>query len=258
MENEYCFTCTYMYAIMTSGDVMKSKYVEIYSQLLEMIEQGQIKAGEKLPSENELMKLYNVSRDTIRKSLALLEQNGHIAKAKGKGSIVLDKKVYEFAVSGITSFKEHAASIGGKIETKVICLEKMEPDPTNKKRLQLQDDDLIWYIERLRIVDGEGIILDTDIVNARFVPDLSEAIVEDSLYEYLENELQLKIGFAEKEITVQEAHLNDKRFMDLKQYDMVVCVKSYVYLEGGTLFQYTESRHRPDKFIFTDFAKRMR
>lgn len=237
---------------------MKSKYIEIYSQLLEMIDHGEIKSGEKLPSENELMKLYQVSRDTVRKSLALLEQNGHISKVKGKGSVVLDKKVYEFAVSGLTSFKEHSAGIGGKIETKVICLEKMEPDSTNKKRLQLQEGDQIWYIERLRVVDNEAIILDTDIVNARFVPELSEAIVEDSLYEYLENVLELKIGFAEKEITVQEAHLNDKRFMDLNQYDMVVCVKSYVYLEGGTLFQYTESRHRPDKFIFTDFAKRMR
>lgn len=237
---------------------MKSKYIEIYSQLLEMIDQGEIKSGEKLPSENELMKMYQVSRDTVRKSLALLEQNGYISKVKGKGSVVLDKKVYEFAVSGLTSFKEHSSGIGGKIETKVICLEKMEPDSTNKKRLQLQDDDQIWYIERLRVVDDEAIILDTDIVNARFVPELSEAIVEDSLYEYLENVLELKIGFAKKEITVQEAHLNDKRFMDLNQYDMVVCVKSYVYLEGGTLFQYTESRHRPDKFIFTDFAKRMR
>lgn len=237
---------------------MKSKYIEIYSQLLEMIDQGEIKSGEKLPSENELMKMYQVSRDTVRKSLALLEQNGYISKVKGKGSVVLDKKVYEFAVSGLTSFKEHSSGIGGKIETKVICLEKMDPDSTNKKRLQLQDDDQIWYIERLRVVDDEAIILDTDIVNARFVPELSEAIVEDSLYEYLENVLELKIGFAEKEITVQEAHLNDKRFMDLNQYDMVVCVKSYVYLEGGTLFQYTESRHRPDKFIFTDFAKRMR
>lgn len=237
---------------------MKSKYVEIYTQLLEMIDHGEIKAGEKLPSENDLMKQHNVSRDTIRKSLALLEQNGHIAKIKGKGSVVLDKKVYEFAVSGLTSFKEHSAGIGGKIETKVICLEKMEPDSTNKKRLQLQDGDQIWYIERLRVVDDEAIILDTDIVNARFVPELSEAIVKDSLYEYLENVLELRIGFAEKEITVQEAHLNDKRFMDLNQYDMVVCVRSYVYLEGGTLFQYTESRHRPDKFIFTDFAKRMR
>lgn len=237
---------------------MKSKYVEIYTQLLEMIDHGEIKAGEKLPSENDLMKLHNVSRDTIRKSLALLEQNGHIAKIKGKGSVVLDKKVYEFAVSGLTSFKEHSAGIGGKIETKVICLEKMEPDSTNKKRLQLQDGDQIWYIERLRVVDDEAIILDTDIVNARFVPELSEAIVKDSLYEYLENVLELRIGFAEKEITVQEAHLNDKRFMDLNQYDMVVCVRSYVYLESGTLFQYTESRHRPDKFIFTDFAKRMR
>lgn len=39
-------------------------------------------------------------------------------------------------------------------------------------------------------------------------------------------------------------------------YDLFVCVKSYVYLEDATLFQYTISKHRPDKFRFVDFARR--
>lgn len=36
----------------------------------------------------------------------------------------------------------------------------------------------------------------------------------------------------------------------------VVVVRNYVYLEDTTLFQYTESRHRLDKFQFVDFARR--
>lgn len=30
----------------------------------------------------------------------------------------------------------------------------------------------------------------------------------------------------------------------------------YSYLDDTTLFQYTESRHRPDKFKFVNFARR--
>ena len=42
----------------------------------------------------------------------------------------------------------------------------------------------------------------------------------------------------------------------MKDYDLVVCVKSYTYLEDATLFQYTIAKHRPDKFRFVDFARR--
>lgn len=59
-----------------------------------------------------------------------------------------------------------------------------------------------------------------------------------------------------KEITVHMAADEDYRLLDMGRYDMVVVVKSYTYLEDSTLFQYTESRHRPDKFKFVDFARR--
>ncbi len=78
---------------------------------------------------------------------------------------------------------------------------------------------------------------------------------QDSVYEYLEHEVGLKIGFAMKEITVQMAGDEDRRLL-IKNYDMIVEVKSYTYLEDSTLFQFTESRHRPDKFKFVDFARR--
>ena len=45
-------------------------------------------------------------------------------------------------------------------------------------------------------------------------------------------------------------------YLDLKDYDTVAVVKSYTYLEDTNIFQYTESRHRPDRFVFVDFARR--
>ena len=78
----------------------------------------------------------------------------------------------------------------------------------------------------------------------------------DSIYEYIEEVLGLKIAFAQKEITVESATLEDKKLLDCEGYDMIVVVKSYTYLDDTRLFQYTESRHRPDKFKFVDFARR--
>ena len=42
----------------------------------------------------------------------------------------------------------------------------------------------------------------------------------------------------------------------MKDFDLLVCVKSYTYLEDATLFQYTISKHRPDKFRFVEFARK--
>ncbi len=55
---------------------------------------------------------------------------------------------------------------------------------------------------------------------------------------------------------MERATKEDKRYLDLQDFNMVVVVKSYTYLSDASLFQYTESRHRPDKFKFVDFARR--
>lgn len=69
---------------------MLSKYQRISQDLIDKIDKQEIKVHSYLPSENELMKLYNASRDTIRKALDILLKNGYIQKNKGKGSLVLD------------------------------------------------------------------------------------------------------------------------------------------------------------------------
>lgn len=235
---------------------MSSKYLKIYNNIVEKIDNGIFETNKKLPSEAQLMEEYKVSRDTVRKSLNLLERNGYIEKSKGKGSFVLDINKFNFPVSGIKSFKEIENSLGKECKTILKELSLKSPNDRIMKKLEVSPNKYIWNIVRVRNIDGENIILDKDYINSKFVPRLTEEICEDSLYSYIEGELGLKIAYAEKEITVQKSTEEDKDLLDLRGYDMVVVVKSYTYLEGRKLFQYTESRHRPDKFKFVDFARR--
>ncbi|PAB58678.1 trehalose operon repressor [Anaeromicrobium sediminis] len=236
--------------------MMNSKYLKIYNLIKTKIENGELKPNTKLSSENELVKEYNVSRETIRKTLNLLVQNGYIQKMRGKGSFVLDINKFDFPVSGLISFKELAEKMGTRSETIVNELELMEADDFLVKHLEVQEDDLVWKVIRTRKIGNEKIILDKDFFNKIFVPSLTKEICEDSIYEYIENTLNLEIGFAKKEITIEPSSEEDEEHLDLGKYDMVVVVKNYVYLSDTSLFQYTESRHRPDKFRFVDFARR--
>ncbi|MBB6214425.1 GntR family trehalose operon transcriptional repressor [Anaerosolibacter carboniphilus] len=235
---------------------MDSKYFTIYNEIVSKIENGKLESSTKLPSENELMEIYNVSRDTIRKALTLLERNGYIQKIKGKGSFVLDIHKFDFSVSGLTSFKELSERMDAKSNTILAELEVIKADDYLMKQLDLSKDEDVWKVIRVREIEGKRIILDKDFLNKKFVSLLTREICENSIYEYLENDLGLKISFAKKEITVQQITEEDKKYLDLEGHTMIVVVKNYTYLEDASLFQYTESRHRPDKFRFVDFARR--
>lgn len=63
---------------------MAAKYEEIYQSLLNRIEQEEFPVGETIPKEFDLMEEYACSRDTIRKALQLLSQNGYIQKRSVK------------------------------------------------------------------------------------------------------------------------------------------------------------------------------
>lgn len=235
---------------------MNNKYLTIYSELVDEIKSGNIQANSLLPSENELKETYNTSRETIRKALNLLSQNGYIQKMKGKGSIVIDVNKFDFPVSGLVSFKELAEKMGDKPKTFVHDLSVGKPDTFIKQQLQLSNKDQVWKVVRVREMGGEKIILDKDYISKSYVPELTKEVCEDSIYAFMENELKLTISFAKKEITVVEPTDEDRELLDLDGFHNVVVIKNFVYLDNASLFQYTESRHRPDKFRFVDFARR--
>ena len=62
------------------------KYFKLMEELKEQIVSGELKAGDKLPSENELSTEYAVSRQTVRKALAILENEGYVYAEHGRGT----------------------------------------------------------------------------------------------------------------------------------------------------------------------------
>lgn len=237
---------------------MQKKYLTIYQDLVLKIQDNYWPKQTMLPSENELTEMYTTSRETIRKALNLLAQDGYIQKIRGKGSVVIDINKFDFPVTGIVSFKELADKLNVRTQTTVHELSLSKVDPGLQNTLHLNQSDKVWTVIRAREFDGEKVILDKDFLSEKIVPTLTKAICEDSIYSYLENELGLTISFARKEIVVEEPTEEDRQFLDLEGFSNVVVIKSLVYLDNASLFQYTESRHRPDKFRFVDFARRVK
>ncbi|AIQ35928.1 trehalose operon transcriptional repressor [Paenibacillus sp. FSL R5-0345] len=235
----------------------ENKYLQIYNVYSNQIHSGQLLPGTKLPSESELAEAYSTSRETVRKALNLLFREGYIHKIKGRGSFVLDMTRMDFPITGLISFKEMSDTLGTASRTLV---ERTISEPAGAalaRHLQIPPETLVWKVIRAREIEGDRIILDKDYFRADIVPFLNEEIAEGSLYEYLEQKLGLKISYAKKLISVEPSTEEDHRLLDLKGFSHIVVVRNYVYLENTVLFQYTESRHRLDKFQFVDFARRV-
>lgn len=233
-----------------------NKFNEIFLDLEKKILDGEYPAHTLLPSENQLIQVYGVSRETIRKALNLLLNAGYIQKKQGKGSIVLDLNRFDFPIAGLTSYKELQETQRIPSETIVRVLEEVPVTEKLNEKTAWTVGEKAWKLIRQRKIDGEIAILDKDYLLQSVVPELPEERAKDSIYEYFENDLKLAISYAQKEITVEPVTQEMQELMTLHGDSHVVVVRSLVYLEDTTCFEYTESIHRLDKFRFIEFARR--
>lgn len=237
---------------------MASKYKEIFEYYCEQIDAGILTPGEQMASEGDMMRQFDVSRDTVRKAMMLLEQKHYIEKQRGLKSVVLDRSRFEYPVARITTFTEQLKQNKQTdvCETFIEDVSILIGDEQAMKRLSVDENEEVYRVIRVRKFDGERVILDRDLLLRSVVPKLTRKICAGSMYAYLEEELGLAIGLAHKIITVEKATREDKMYLDLGEDMVVAVVRSYTKLEDGTLFQYTESRSRIDYFKYEEDAHR--
>lgn len=232
------------------------KYQQIYKQIKEQILQEAYPTGSTLPTEMQLTQEFSASRDTIRKALQLLADDGLISKKQGSGSQVLKRDQIHFPVSKLTSYQELVQASGLSSKTNVINLDNIIIDQTLSNLTGFPKGSRVWRVVRQRVVDNIASVLDIDYLHKDLVPKLSREMAEQSIYAYLENQLDLTIAAAAKEITIDQANDRDKILLDIGSDKHVVRIRSKVYLSDQRQFQFTESRHKLDKFTFVDYAYR--
>ncbi|MFH0402540.1 trehalose operon repressor [Streptococcus sp. A23] len=231
------------------------KYQEIYNDLKEKIRTNTYPAETSLPTEQRLQEIYGVSRDTVRKALSMLTERGMIQKVQGRGSLVLKQEMLNFPVSGLTSYQELAESLQLETKTEVVSLDQIVISSNLANLTGFEPHSKVWKVVRTRSIDGKVSVVDTDYLSADIVPTITKEIAASSIYNYLEKTLKLDIAYAQKEITVEPTSREERELMK-NEDDYLVLIKSRVYLGDTKQFQYTESKHKIDKFRFVDFARR--
>lgn len=233
-----------------------SKYKKVYDDLKNKINDKIYKAGNYLPSESELAKMYNYSKDTVRKALSMLELDGYIQKIKGKNSIVLENNYNNIILSNIRTHSELNKSEHLDIKTNLISLYIVQGISKLMDIFQVNEKVDFYKVVRTRSHDEEVVEYDVIYFDRRVIKYMTPDIPEKSTYEYIEKELGLNISHSRKKIKFRYANEDEKKYMNLENYDMIVEIESFTYLSNGALFQYGTTSYRPDKFTFSIVAKR--
>ena len=236
----------------------KAKYEGIYHSIKKRIEAQDYPYQSLLPSENTLIEEYACSRNTVRRALAELVADGYVQTMQGRGVRVIYQPVGKtmFTIGGIETFQETARRNHLHAVTKVTKFETVIADECFAAESGFSVGDELWSIERVRYLDGKALILDVNYFLKEFVPGLTPQIAASSIYDYIENTLEMQIITSKRRITVEHATARDEKLLDMGTYGCVAVVVNQTFNSAGLLFEYTQSRHQPDYFCFQDIATR--
>lgn len=240
--------------------VPKSRYDSIYQDLKKKIEADTFSYQELLPPQNTLIQQYHCSRNTLRRAVGKLVTDGYVQTIQGKGVRNIYRPVEQtaFTIGEIESFRESAARNAQLPRTEVVLFTEVAANTALARRSGFPEGTELYYLQRLHYLDGKPLILNHNYFLKSAVPGLTPEIAENSIYDYLENELHMTIVNSKRIMTVEKVTEIDEKYMDLNvdDYNCMAVVTSYTYNSGGTMFEYTQSRHRPDYFRFQDNAVR--
>ena len=125
-------------------------HYQIYLDLLKKIQNGLLKPGERIPSEPELERIYDVSRVTVRGAIEMLAREGLVEKNRGKKGTVVCKSKHAYDMKKLTSFTDDVSLYGERASSELLDFEEMVPGERIAELLGLEEGETVFYIERKR------------------------------------------------------------------------------------------------------------
>jgi GntR family transcriptional regulator len=160
-------------------------YVRVYEEIAARIASGSLPRGGQLPPEREFCQEMGVSRATVRRAIATLEDEGLIQAIQGRGTFVTAPRLVE-PPNTLLSFTQLAEDRGTEAGARVLRSEIRPSTLAEADRFRIAPGGPVFDLERLRTMDGMPIAVDHSIVLLAAAPSLPDADWNRaSLYELL-------------------------------------------------------------------------
>lgn len=228
----------------------ESIYYSIYKEYKDKILSNEIKVGEALLSERDLSLKHNVSRNTIRRMLDLLENDNLIYKVQGKGNIVSTKKITQ-NLNAFYSFYEQMMSLGKKPSSRVLTFKMINCNDKLSEIFNAPLSSKFYYIKRLRLIDDKGIMLEnTYIPVSRFKDFDYRELNKTPMYEIFKNKYNVVFEKAIENLKPIILTLDEEvKYLEVEKYSPAMKIERITY-EGSKVIEYTVSHVRGDMFEY--------
>ncbi|TGD23980.1 GntR family transcriptional regulator [Companilactobacillus suantsaicola] len=224
-----------------------SRYEEIANEIIEKIRAGIYKSGNPLPDQKTMAKEYATSRMTLQKSLAILKTRGYVYSQQGAATYVKSNadSIANMSI-GVDQYVGTSQLMGQehKVVSKIIKFELRYPNKDEMRDLRIKETDAIYNIKRLRLVDGNPYALEYTKMPVNVIPGVNEKVLHSSIYGYIQSELKLTIGAADRTINAEKPSADDLKYLKAKTGEPILNVRQVVYLDDGTPFE-SSSTDRP-------------
>lgn len=181
---------------MLENDIAIPLYSQLKDKIISAINNDELKYGEKIPTEIEIMEQYNVSRITVRRAIEELVEEGYLIKKQGKGTFVIKNKIerkltYSYKNTQPISFTKELELNNIIPSAQVIDLKIIDPIEEFNKMLNINLNDKLIYMKRLRLANNIPTAIEINYFSYTYFEELLNKNLTGSLYKILEEDFKV-------------------------------------------------------------------
>ncbi|MEI4828944.1 GntR family transcriptional regulator [Bacillus sp. FJAT-53711] len=226
-------------------------YHQLMERLKDSIEKGHWELGDKIPSENQLMDQFGVSRNTAKKAIEELVQEGILYRIQGKGTFVAKPKLQQ-SLMGFYSFSKVLKEKGLNPKDIILKIEEVKPTAKIKEALQLSEDVNVIEMKRLRCAEDEPFILESSFIPKHVVTDVKQLkkVGEVSLYDLFSQQFNTVVTRANEAFEPVLIRADESEYLQTEAGRPALLLERTAYDINGVPVEFCISIVRGDRCRF--------
>jgi len=230
-------------------------YVQLYSILKRKIEIGEWPVNSQIPTEDELCKIYDVSKATVKLAVLELARQGYLRRQQGKGTFVFNRSMPE-GLTMHTSFKELMLDTSMDCSVEVLVRTVMMPTEEIEIKLNIPADIHVIYVQRRWSIHGKIVLLQRNYIPYHLCPDLlNENLENNSLLDILEKKYEIKITKIKDFIESAYPSDDDSRLLGISGGSPATAMEQVFYSRESPIM-YVRSLNISERFrLFFQFER---
>ena len=228
------------------------KYYQISLEIIDMIRTGQLSPGSKIPSENEIIKNFEVSNTTARKVLQEIEKGGWVTRVKGRGTFVRSSGIINRSATKVLSFTRNMRQAGLEPSTQLLDCQVIDHDKSTSisgRTYFLKRP--VCKITRLRFADNTPMMIEERFISLEFCPGIERENLEESLYDIYRDKYNLRISQIDQ--SLQAIIINDELMKHFGEMESIpgFQVHGVTFCGKELVLEMENSFYRGDRYQFT-------